>query len=35
MWGGQAAGLGRDLGAAEVTKKLAAEALEHMRRVAR
>jgi len=31
MWAGQAASLGRALPAGELTKKLAAEALEHLR----
>ncbi|MFL6798999.1 MAG: NAD(P)H-dependent flavin oxidoreductase [Xanthobacteraceae bacterium] len=33
MWAGQAARLGRPLPAAELTKRLAAEALEHLRRL--
>ena len=35
LWAGQAAALGRALPAAELTKKLAAEALEHMRALGR
>jgi nitronate monooxygenase len=34
MWAGQAAGLGRTMPAGELTKTLAAEALEHMRALA-
>ena len=35
LWAGQAAALGRDLGAGELTAKLAAEALAHLRKLAR
>lgn len=35
LWSGQAAALGRDLAAGELTRKLAAEALEHLRNLAR
>src|SRR6185436_3664334 len=34
LWSGQAVALGRDLGAAEMTQKLAAEALERLRSLA-
>jgi nitronate monooxygenase len=34
LWSGQAAALGRDLGAAELTQKLAAEALDRLRNLA-
>ncbi len=35
LWSGQAAALGRELGAGELTAKLAAEAQEHLRNLAR
>ncbi len=34
MWSGQAAALGREMGAAELTKRLAAEAQDQLRRLA-
>ena len=35
LWSGQAAALGREMPAGELTQKLAAEALDHLRKFAR